>query len=43
MFYANIQTIKLGVKISLKRQVKYIKFTLTESNFNRVLGLPAVT
>ena len=43
MFYANIQTTKMGVEISLECQVKYIKFTLTESTHNQTLGLPTVT
>lgn len=43
MFYANVRTLKMGVIISLECQVKYNKFTLTESKRNQVLGLPTIT
>ena len=42
MFYANIQSVKMGAEISLECQVKYTKFTLNESILNQIHGLPTV-
>lgn len=42
MFYANLRVVKSGRQISLECQVKYTKFTLTESVLNTILDLPLV-
>jgi len=43
MFYANLRIAKVGPVITLECQVKFTRFTLTESNLNQILGLPIVT
>jgi len=43
MFYANVRTLKTGDVITLKCQVKYTKFTLSEPELNTIFDLPSVT
>jgi len=42
MFYANVRVAKTGSIITLECQVKCIRFTLTESDLNKILDLPTV-
>jgi len=43
MFYTNLKVAKVGPVITLECQVKFTRFTLTESNLNKILGLATVT
>ncbi|KAJ8437690.1 hypothetical protein Cgig2_030712 [Carnegiea gigantea] len=43
MFYANVRTLKTTNWIFFECQVKYTKFTFSESDLNTIFGLPSVT
>jgi len=43
MFYANLRVAKVGPVITFECQVKFTRFTLTESDLNKILGLSTVT
>ena len=43
MFYANLRVAKVGPVITLECQVKFTRFTLTESGLNQILGIPTIT
>ena len=41
-FYTNVRLAKVGFVITLECQVKYTRFTLTESDLNEILDLATV-
>ena len=42
IFYAKVRVVKIGSVFTLECQVKYTRFTLTESDLKEIIDLPTV-